>query len=436
MIILIGLLCALGVLSGVLSSAETSLTTASRIRLHQLNQNGDSRAELVLSLQKKMSQVIATLLLANTIVITSLTALSTMLLTQWLGEEMGVLYATLSMTAFITIYLEVLPKVFVLSRAEGVAMTLSGFVSKLVIVLSPITRLVDSLAGLSLRLVGVSLTKPSSSTSSLEELKGAIELYRPAAGRSNERLMLKNILDLTRVTVASVMTHRKKMFSLDKDMPPKKLVAKALASPYSRIPIWQDNPESIIGLLHIKELSRALEKTKVQDLDVIALLTPPWFIPETTTLLTQLQAFKERREHFSFVVDEYGTLVGLVTLEDILEEIVGDIQDEHDIPLSGVTPLSKGSFLVDGTVALRDLSRNYRWHFPDSKATTLAGLILEQAGQIPQAKQTFQVGNYHVEVVKKGNNQIQLLKLTVPEFTPEASEAPEVSQGESGGDNT
>lgn len=418
MIVLFGLLCCLGVLSGVLSSAETSLTAASRIRLHQLSQDGDPRAKVVLGLQEKMSQVIATLLLANTIVITFLTTLSTMLFTQWLGEEMGVIYATLSMSAFITIYLEVLPKVFVFSRAEGVAMALSGFVSRLVFILSPIIRLVDSLANLSLRVVGVSLNKPSSSTSSLEELKGAIELYRPSAGRSNERLMLKNILDLTRVTVASVMTHRKKMFSLDKNMPAQKLVAKVLASPFSRIPIWQDTPESIIGLLHIKELSRALEKTKAQDLDITTLLTPPWFIPETTTLLNQLQAFKERREHFAFVVDEYGTLVGLVTLEDILEEIVGDIQDEHDIPLSGVTPLSPRSFLVDGTVALRDLSRNYRWTFPSSKATTLAGLILEHAGRIPNSKQTFQVGTYQVEVVKKAHNQIQLLKVTLPDASP------------------
>ena len=423
MTFLLAFLCFLCVLSGLLSSAETSLTAASRIRLHQLSQQGVVRAKTVLSLQEKMSQVIATLLLANTIVITSLTALSTILFTQWFGE-VGILYSTILLSAFITIYLEVLPKIFVFSHAERVAMYLSGFVSKLIFALYPMTRLVDSMAHFSLRLAGVSLNKQGSSFSSLDELKGAIDLYRPSKGKSNERLMLKNVLDLTRVTVASVMTHRNQMFSLDREMPPSQLVSKALNSPFSRIPIWQDSPESIIGLLHIKELSRALEKTNASKLDVTSLLSTPWFIPESTTLLTQLQAFKERHEHFSFVVDEYGTLVGLVTLEDILEEIVGDIQDEHDIPLSGVMPLSHNTFLVEGTVALRDLSRNYQWVFPESKATTLAGLVLENAGRIPQTKQVFAIGGYSIEIMKIQQNQIKLLKITVISTASTASESP------------
>ncbi len=412
MIILFFVVGGLCLFSGVLSAAETSLTAASRIRLHQLNNQGFGHAETALSLQKNMTQVIATLLLANTMSLTSLTALATTLFTQWMGE-VGVFYAALLLSAFITIYLEVLPKIFVFSRAERVSMGLAPFVSVLVKVFKPLTRLVDSLAHMSLKIFGFSTQKGATQLLGLEELRGAIDLYHPTDGTSNERVMLKNILDLTQVTVSEVMIHRNHMFSLNKKLETKKLISRALGSPFTRIPLWQGDPETIVGLLHIKALARALEKEPEEPVDISKIQTEPWFIPETTTLTDQLRAFKERREHFSFVVNEYGALTGMVTLEDILEEIVGDIQDEHDAPIAGVTPLAKNRFLVDGSMTLRDLSRNHGWHFSDTKPTTLAGLILDIAGYIPKTRQTFHVDHFSIKVVEKRRNQITRLEVTL-----------------------
>ena len=164
-----------------------------------------------------------------------------------------------------------------------------------------------------------------------------------------------------------------------------------LDSPFTRIPLWRDDPDNVIGVLHVKALLRAIRHKgdQLEGLDPVAISVKPWFIPDTTNLLDQLQAFRARREHFSLVVDEYGSLQGVVTLEDILEEIVGDISDEHDIPVAGVRPQANGSFIVDGTVTIRDLNRQFEWDLPDEEASTIAGLVLHEARRIPEVGQTF-----------------------------------------------
>ena len=246
----------------------------------------------------------------------------------------------------------------------------------------------------------------------MDELKGAIELYKPHSRDEEERRMLKNILELAEITVSDVMIHRHHMFSLDRKMPTQKLIAKALASPFTRIPLWEENNEKIVGLLHIKELSRALQKTSPEQVNLAKIQTEPWFIPDTTTLLAQLHAFKERKAHFAFVVDEYGALAGLITLEDILEEIVGDIQDEHDLPIAGITPLEENRLLIEGTVTLRDLNRTYGWKLDDTKVTTIGGLIMEVAGYVPK-KQIFEIGHLSIKIIRRWRNQIKVVEVTV-----------------------
>lgn len=387
------------------------MTAASRLRLHQLANQGLHRASVVLVLQTQMSQVIATILLANTIVLTTLTAVATNLFTGWFGET-GVLYAATLLSALITIYLEVLPKIFVFNRAERTAMVLAPFVYKLKKVLHPITQLVHFIAHKSLYMAGVSMKAPQTHTSSLDELKSAIELYQPQKNAPEERLMLKNILELTRVKVVEAMVHRNHIFSLNSAMPMEQLVPKALESPFTRIPLWKNNAEKIVGILHIKELSRALQHTPIEKLKLETLHSAPWFIPSSTTLIAQLRAFRQKRTHFAFVVDEYGALAGIITLEDILEEIVGDIQDEHDISLSGVTKISKGRFLVEGHLSVRDLNRTYHWRLPEDKATTLAGLVLDLAGYIPKERQSFSVGTLSIKVIKRWRNQLKMLEVS------------------------
>lgn len=395
-----------------LSASETALTSASSIRLHHFHKQGVRHAKLVLELQQSMSQIIATILLANTIVLTSLTAIGTAFFTKTFGEA-GVLYAAVLLSALITIYLEVLPKALSYPRAERAAMFVAPAVNFLQKVLYPITRTIDFIAHFSLRIIGISPDRGAQKVSTLDELKGAIDLHVQARATAPERVMLKNILDLTTVTVEEVMVHKHHIFSIDRTLKSSELIKQVLKAPFTRIPLWEGAPENIVGLLHIKTLFCALEANKDGVVDVKKLQIAPWFIPSSTTLIAQLQAFRRRREHFAFVVDEYGVLIGVVTLEDILEEIVGDIKDEHDEPLSGITLLNNNRFLVEGTVTLRDLNREHAFDLPENGATTLAGLVLDVAGYIPKEKQIFAVHGLKIKVLKRHRNQIKLLEVTV-----------------------
>lgn len=250
-----------------------------------------------------------------------------------------------------------------------------------------------------------------------DQLRGAIEQHRGAeAELTQERQMLRSILDLGNVTVAEIMTHRRSVEAIDADLPPKDVVAAMLGSPYTRMPLCQGGLENILGILHAKDVLRALQAAGSDPgrLDIRRIATRPWFIPDTTSLLDQLQAFRTRREHFAIVVDEYGDLQGVVTLEDILEEIVGDIVDEHDLPVAGVRPQPNGSFLVDGTVTIRDLNRRFEWRLPDAEASTIAGLVLYEARRLPDVGQAFTFHGFRFEILRRQRNQITAVRVTPP----------------------
>ncbi|HTJ65719.1 MAG TPA: transporter associated domain-containing protein [Alphaproteobacteria bacterium] len=255
-----------------------------------------------------------------------------------------------------------------------------------------------------------------------EALRSAIEGHastdaEDAAETREERNMLRSILDLGEVTVVEVMTHRRQMVTIDAELAPSDIVDAALASPFTRLPLWRDEPDNIVGIVHAKSLLRAVraarEQLTAQDIDQV--VSKPWFVPDTTTLLDQLQAFRERREHFALVVDEYGSLLGLVTLEDILEEIVGDITDELDTHVAGVYAQPDGSYVVDGTVTLRDLNRELDWELPDeTDYSTVAGLVLYESRHIPEVGQTFTFFGFRFEILKRQRNQIITLRVTPP----------------------
>jgi len=410
---MIAIVLILTVFVGVLAAAETALTASSRIKLHHLRNRGDARAGLVLELQSQMGRVISTILLANTWCMTSMTALVTGVLTLWFGA-IGTIYAAAFLSFFITIYLEVTPKLLAFQNPEKVALALVGGVNILRWVLSPVTGVIDRLARFSLKLLGIKPT-PNSQSATLEELHGAIDLHIGDGTVAHERRMLKNILDLTQVSVAQVMVHRNKMFALDIQAPLATNLAQIFQAPYTRIPLWQHNPDNIIGLLHTKALLHSMKRASSHEvshdaLDLLALTSAPWFIPETTSLLTQLQSFREKKAHLAFVVDEYGSLQGMVTLEDILEEIVGDIVDEHDIELPGVR-FADGCYMIQGTVSLRDLNRQYTWQLPEDKATTLAGLLLEESGHIPEEGMVFTLYGLEITVLQRHRNQLTLLRV-------------------------
>jgi Mg2+/Co2+ transporter CorB len=276
--------------------------------------------------------------------------------------------------------------------------------------------LITSVTRFILKLFGVD-TRMVSSGHHLDVLRGAIELHQgPEEETQEQRAMLRSILDLFEVGVEDIMIHRRNVLMINSDQPLRKIVEDVLDSPYTRLPVWKENPDNIVGVLHVKLLLKALNDVDgdAEKVSLDNVIFEPWFIPETTNLYDQLQAFRQRKEHFAMVVDEYGTLMGIVTLEDILEEIVGEIDDEHDVTVPGVRKLQGGRFMVDGSVTIRDLNREFEWNFPDEKYSTLAGLLLYESRLIPDIGQSFIFHGFRFDVVRRHRNQITAVRVTPP----------------------
>jgi Mg2+/Co2+ transporter CorB len=237
--------------------------------------------------------------------------------------------------------------------------------------------------------------------------------------------MMGGLLDLRELTISDVMIHRTNMVMLDADQPPRELIDAVLAARVTRLPLWRGSPDNIVGVLHAKEVWRELHAAAgdAAKIDIIALAKPAWFVPDTTPLAEQLKAFRHRKTPFALVVDEYGEVEGLVTLEDIVEEIVGDITDEHDIVLPGVRPLPDGSVNVDGAVPVRDLNRAMDWNIPDDEATTIAGVVIHEARSIPEPGQSFTFHGFRFHVLRKTRNRLTALRVTplAPKVAAKAS---------------
>jgi Mg2+/Co2+ transporter CorB len=350
-------------------------------------------------------------------------ALATMFITQVVPGGWGVAIATGIMTVLVVVFVEVLPKTLAIVRADDVARGLSRPMLWAVWVLGPVSNATQWVVRRTLRLFGIRLDMATDVLAAHEEIRGAVE-YHHAEGlvESRDRYMLGGVLDLGELDVSEVMVHRRQISMLDVDSPTRQLVAEALASPFTRLPLYKDNPENVVGVLHVKDLARAIVAGgDLGAVDIPAIAISPWFVPETTNLKEQLNQFLKRRSHFALVVDEYGALQGLVTLEDILEEIVGEIEDEHDSAIEGVRRQPDGSVIVDGDVALRELNRALDWNLPDEHAVSVAGLVIHEAQTIPEPGQTFIFHGHRFQVLRRQRNQITSIKVSPPlDFSEEA----------------
>lgn len=410
----IAIIVVLLVMSAFFSGSETALTAASRPLMHQLEQNGDARAGIVNRLHARTDRLIGTILLGNNLVNILASSLATSILITTFGEA-GIAYATITMTLLVLIFSEILPKTYAFRNPNGIALAVGRPISVLVAILSPVTNAIEIVVQLVLRLRGGAERRGIGP--SIEELRGAIDMHTAHEPEiRHERAMLRSILDLAEVEVGEIMIHRKNIEIIDADQPIDALVTQVLASQYTRIPLWRESTDNIIGVIHAKALLRAVRESegRSEGLDVVAMAAEPWFVPESTSLLDQLQAFRRRREHFALVVDEYGSLMGVVTLEDILEEIVGDISDEHDIAVAGVVPQADGAFVVQGTVTIRDLNREFEWGLPDEEASTIAGLVLHEAKRIPEVGQAFMFHGFRFEILRRHRQQIASIRVTPP----------------------
>ncbi|MCB9991671.1 MAG: HlyC/CorC family transporter [Rhodospirillales bacterium] len=407
------------ILSAFFSGSETALTAASKARLHSLAKAGNKRAVLVNKIREKKERMIGALLLGNNLVNILASALATSVLIKVFGEA-GVVYATLVMTLLVLIFAEVLPKTYALHFADKMAMFIAPVIHAVTIVLAPVVEMITALVRFVLRLAGVDISMVSAG-SHAELLRGVIEMHTGPEEETNEqRAMLRSILDLADVEVCEVMTHRKNVTMIDAAQPVEKIIEELLDSPYTRVPLYRDNQDNIVGIIHVKSMVKEIQAQdgKTDKIDPVALATEPWYIPEATTLFDQLQVFRQRREHFAIVVDEYGSFMGVVTLEDIIEEIVGEIEDEMDEIVAGVRKQPNGTYLVDGDVTIRDLNREFEWDLPDNHYSTVAGLILHEAEMIPEAGQSFNFFGLRFDIVKRQRNQITLVRITPKKKKP------------------
>lgn len=397
--------------SGFFSGSETALTATSKARMLSLEKEKNLRARRVNRLIEDRESLIGAILLGNNLVNILAASLASALFLALFGEA-GVPIATLVMTFLVLIFAEVLPKTYALSNPDRMALAVSFPLRVFVAVFSPVVAAVQAVVRTTLRILGANVEGPV--LSAHEEIRGHIDLHHQEGGVvKTDRDMLGGVLDLRELTVDDVMVHRKNLIMLDVDQPVDELVRTALNCPHTRLPLFKDDPENIVGVLHARDLARALHEAggDASKIDIDSIKREPWFVPETTELQEQLTAFRQKREHFALAVDEYGALMGVITLEDILEEIVGEIEDEHDVAVEGVNRLADGRVLVDGATPIRDVNRALDWELPDDEAVTIAGLVIHEAQTIPEAGQVFRFHEVQFEILERKRNQITRMRL-------------------------
>ena len=408
-------------LSGFFSGSETALTAASRGKLRSQADKGNRGAQRALIITEDNERLIGSVLLGNNLVNILAASLATALFTRAFGES-GVALATLIMTLLVLIFAEVLPKTYAITNAERAAARVSPVIQVVVLVFSPVVSAVRLLVRGMLRLFGVQTDPDSHILAVREEIAGALHLgHSEGVVEKEDRDRILAALDLSDRTVEEIMLHRSGIEMIDADTPPRDILNQCLESRHTRLPVFKEDPENIIGVIHAKDLLRAMyklvdgtgEQIDVLDsFDITSVAMKPYFVPDTTSLDDQMRNFLRRRTHFALVVDEYGSLEGLITLEDILEEIVGEITDEFDPDAEHpVRRTEDGNYVVDGAMTIRDLNRATDWSLPDEEANTVAGLVIHEAQIIPSVGQVFSFHGFRFEVLERKDNRITRLRI-------------------------
>jgi len=411
-IILFICLALLVVISGFLSGSETALTASSKPRILLKFKKGNKRAKYLLKILDNLENVISSLLLSNNLVNILASSLATAVLYDLFGVS-GIFYATMIMTIVIVIFAEILPKTYSLSRPTRTSLLIAPIIYYLNKILYPIIFLIN----LIVKKIFLKKQKEDdkfNDQQSEEELQGVIDMYKTSSPDSeHEKDMLQSILMLNDTTVEEVFTHRKNIYSIDSSLDIDEIIKKINSSRYTRIPFWKKNPENIIGLLNVRTLNIDLSKKESSKEIIFDKISKPWFIPETTNLLEQLAAFKNKKEHIAFVVDEYGELLGLITLEDIIEEIVGEIVDEIDLADEQFKKINDGVIITNGEKNLKDLYKHFDLDSPLSEASTISGHVLEIAKRIPLFGETVKDEYFIYKVLSHSRKQISKIEIKI-----------------------
>ena len=408
-------------LSAFFNGSETALTAASRARMHALEGEGNRRAATVNAVLKRPERMIGAILIGNTLVDVLAASLATGLGVTLFGNA-GIVYATTVVSLLIVIFSSVLPKTYALAASDRAALFVAPAMRAVIWALTPLTIALEFVIRQLLKLTPSKADDEANILAAHEEIRGTIELQTQGGAVAKiDAAMLGGVLDLKDLQVLDVMVHRTKMATVNAGDPTASIVEQMLNGQYSRVPVWKDTPDNIVGILHTKDLLAALRRASwdTEKVDVLAIASDPWFVPDTTSLKAQLSQFLKRKAQLALVVDEYGEVQGLVTLEDILEEIVGQITDEHDTGESPIRAQQDGSVTVEGTMPIRDLNRAMDWDLPDEEATTVAGLVMHEAQTIPEVGQTFTFYGYRFDITRKQRNRVTAVRVRRLEMRPQ-----------------
>ena len=401
------------ILSGFFSGSETALTASTRSRLTGLSNKGHKNAKTAIDLLNKRESLIGAILLGNNLVNILASALATSLSIKIFGDT-GVAYAVIVMTALIVIFAEILPKTYALTNSEKLALTVSPIFRPIVYLLWPVTWVMEKIVFFILSIFKIKLEKNMRVLSVEDEIRGTLDLHHKE-GRlyKSDKDMVTGVLDLAEVTVEDVMVHRSNMFTVNIDDDPKKILNSVINSSFTRIPVWQNNDENIIGIIHSKHLLKIMSQNRdITRSDMMQSLIKPLFIPETTSLKEQLKMHLNTKKKLAIVVDEYGVLMGMISLEDIMEEIVGDITDEIDEGLTTVVKNEDGTLTINGGTEIRDINRIYNWDLPEEEANTLSGLIIHESRSFPSEGQVFNYYGFIFEILEVKDNLIHKIKVS------------------------
>ncbi len=414
------------ILSAFFSASETAMTAASIPYMQNLSKNNNKTAQLVLKLLSKRERLILISLILNNAVNILGSSYITFLTIRAFGED-SVVYATSLLTILIIIFGEVIPKQLALLNANKLSLIIAYPFQCFIWVLTPLTILVELVVNI---FIGRAKNRHATDANQEfeDELKGFIDMHRGNSAEINEeRRMLKSILELDDITVEQVMTHRKNVFQIPTNMPVKRAINKIIESKFSKIPLYDPKlHDKIVGVIHLRNIVEAYHNN--QNIELKHIAQKPFFVIENTTILKLISSFRTKNEHFAVVVDEYGDFMGIITLEDIIEEIIGDIDENQNNldAIEGVQEVETGHIYdIFGEVPIRALNRHFEWNLPMDNATTIAGLVIDYAKKIPQVGDFYHIQNVVIHVTEKQRHKITKLRLFIQkngdEYDPETN---------------
>jgi Mg2+/Co2+ transporter CorB len=401
------------IISALFSCSETSITAASRAKIHRLANEGSKRAKKLEKLLKSREKVISTMLIGNNAINILASAIATSVLIELFGDA-GLLYATVGMTIIVLIFAEIAPKTIALKTPDKIALFLAPLIDFLVKILMPVAHLSQKLVDSVINLFFPKNYK-NSKGEELEEIRDAVDLkHKEGSIFKYDKDLIDGVLDLSDTEISEIMVHRKEIESLNADLPIMEIVRNALEISYTRIPLWRGNKENIVAILNVRKLLKALHfyKGSFDKFDINSATSQPWFVPASNSLRSQLFAFRKKKKRFALVVDEYGSLLGLVTLEDILEEIVGEIKEQDDESEINIIKIKSGAYKIAAKSLIRDINKKLDWDLlEDDHAYNLAAFIINNLGRIPDEKENFVIEGYYFEILKKRNHDLILVKM-------------------------